>query len=167
MDYSTLSKIDKSCYIGETKFCAGIFLSKKIIARKAYGESLRLEKYPEFEQAYEAFLQKYGAKLHVETIMLNKLYQVRDKNCLTVFYNPEMVGITYTEQYSQNIWAICRSDITEFWYKHNMSYEEAIIFAGERFVRYYSDSRLYINYGLGINKVVSLSDVKKSFCAYD
>lgn len=159
MDFQITSNIDMSCFLVETKFSIGIFLSSDIINRNCHAKKMYVTKYPCYQSAYEEMLRRYGEELLDTTIFPNRLYTVRDKNCYTVFYNSQIVGITYTESFVDSIWGICRKDANEFLYKHSLCYEDAIRFASERFVRYYNNGNFYISSGLGINRIVTLSEV--------
>lgn len=118
--------ISQSCYIGETRYKAGIFLSIKIAEGKPYFKHLKLEAYSDFQTAESEFLRRYREKLSEEIIRLNRLYEVREHPLYSVFYTPFCVGMTHTETAFKNSQVIFRGYTGPVWWKHALDYEEAV-----------------------------------------
>lgn len=113
------------CFIGETKYKAGIFLSIKIAEGKPYYKHLKLEAYSDFQTAESEFLRRYREKLSEEIIRLNRLYEVRERPLYSVFCTPLCVGMTCSEYALENFCIILKGYRGPVWWKHALDYEEA------------------------------------------
>ncbi len=118
-------KVKQTCYIGETKSMAGIFLSRKIAESKKFYEHLSLTEYTDFKAAEEVFLKKYSDVVG-EIIHLNELYQVRDKAMYSVFYTPLCIGITDSYEFEKNLKIILGAYKGPLWVSHYLEYEDAV-----------------------------------------
>ena len=73
-----ITKIIVPCYIGETKFKAGIFLSRQIINRKKYKDSLKITEFSSYDEAKQAFLSYYK-HISEDELRLNCLKRKREQ----------------------------------------------------------------------------------------
>lgn len=151
-----------TCYIGKTKFSAGIFLSHEIARRKAYGKHLKFVEYDNWEKALDAFLSRYKNHLDDEDIIPNKLYSIYPTNAYSVFYSPYYVGITYSKHYNDNLSVIMRNSKDYFYAKHNLTYEDAVSFARGCFSRYWKNPNYYILQDFHLHSPIALTEVKSS-----
>ena len=156
----TAKKIIVPCYIGETKFKAGIFLSRQIVDRKKYAESLRLMKFGSYQEAREAFLKAYG-EITGEDIRLNYLYEVRSREIYSVLSTPYYVGVYETHLRELFYQESCLKHAKNVVSQDCLSYEEAIKTARERFARIWHNSGLYIDQKIPLNSVIKLSEMIK------
>lgn len=114
--------IKAPCFICETKYRAGIFLSKAIAMRKPYADSfICMTEYPDFSEAMKAFLSKYGEIVTRELFRVNELLQVRETNVYIVCYNDNFLCITTREQLSR----VVPLNTSYFYTEENLEYEEA------------------------------------------
>lgn len=157
MDF-TAEGIKVPCYIGKTKFKAGIFLSRQIAGRKKYAEHLKLMKFENYEQAKEAFLQAHG-KVTGENIRLNCLYDVRDKEIYSVFLTPYHVGIFETELKGMFKKLPFPENGQGAVWQDYLTYEQAVKIVREHFSRVWHNSRLYITNGIPLNTVIAVKDI--------
>lgn len=157
MDFAT-ERTKAPCYIGETKFKAGIFLSRQIAGRKKYAEHLKFMKFDSYEQAKEAFLHDFG-NVTGENIRPNRLYDVRDRDIYSVFLTSYHVGIFDTELKGMFKKLPFPQNGQEAVWQDYLTYEEAVKIIREHFVRVWHNSRLYITHSIPLNTVIAVKDV--------
>lgn len=148
------------CFIGTTKYSAGIFLSRKIAARQKYAQHLRLEEFPNFDQASEEFFSRYPQLANVDDFNANRIYKVKEEPFYAVFWTLEHVVITIDDDNYDKLEILLPDDWNSAWSKGHLTYEEAQNFAAIRFARIYRNPALCIRGKLRINVPVSLSTVK-------
>lgn len=88
------------CYIGSTKFMAGIFLSRKIAESKPYADSLELQAYDTYADAERAFFDMYEEWIDKNEFYVNKLFDVRKRNVYAAVCIPEGAGVFEMENMS-------------------------------------------------------------------
>lgn len=115
------------CYIGRTKFMAGIFLSRKIAESKPYADSLELQAYDTYADAERAFFDMYTDWIDKNEFYVNKLYDVRKRNVYAAVCIPEGAGVFEMENMSVLFRATVRRNINIFsdTILDNLTYEEA------------------------------------------
>ena len=155
------TRIRTICYIGETSYKAGIFLSYKIAARKSYFKNLRLEGFESFTEALEEFKTRYDSVIDMETLRVNHLYDVRPSNVYSVFWTPLNVGICYTCAFADATDKLLKNDDNFCFWKHYLTYDEAQKYARERWVKWYKRYEYYIERKIPVNTVVNINEVKK------
>ena len=123
MDNSKI-RTELTCYIGETAYKAGIFLSYRIAERKSYFKNLKLERFTSFNEAEDEFKKRYGEVVDMTIFKLNHLYSVRSQNVYSVFWTPLNVGICYTCAFSDAADMLIPEDDNMRWWKHGLTYDE-------------------------------------------
>ncbi|MDO5424032.1 MAG: hypothetical protein Q4F41_09930 [Eubacteriales bacterium] len=114
------------CYIGETKYKAGIFISLEAAQSKKYFDQLIMEAYPSLEAAKNTFTEKYANVLGGGEIKLNYLYQIREAPQYSVFETSFCVGITHTKGYKDSLKRIFTKPVRSVHWTHGLSYESAV-----------------------------------------
>lgn len=147
------------CYIGKTRYSAGIFLSKEIGRRKPYGKHLEFEEFANYRIAAAEFERRYPETMTTEEFVLNKLFRVKPESLFSVYWTCVDVVITPDYNSNVNIRTILPDDWHIAWAKHYLTYDEAQAFARARFLRYYKDGRLYIPFKMRVNIPVNLGEV--------
>lgn len=117
-----------SCYIGRTKFMAGIFLSRKIAEAKPYASALELTEYATYEEAEQMFFNEYGSWINKKEFYVNKLYDVRKRNIYAAVCIPEGAGVFEMENFTVLYEAATgrRFNICSDWMLDELTYEEAV-----------------------------------------
>ena len=126
-----------ACYIGTTKYSAGIFLSRKIAARTPYSKYLRLEEFEDFGSALSEFFIRYPTLRGCDGFALNKLFRIKEPPLYSVFSTLEHVVITEDKNGFDNIEILLPDDWREAYVKGGLTYEEAQEYARMRFVKIY------------------------------
>lgn len=153
--------INYKCYIMETKFSAGIFLSIEIAKRKKYFEHLKIKEFKNYDSAENEFFKLYGESVKKEEFKVNNLYQVRSKNVYSAFYSEDFVGITYTNNFWSNVVAIVGNYKKRIFALHALEYDNAVQIVRKKFVEQYRKSEFYISGGIPINAVITFEDMLK------
>lgn len=157
---SARKSLEVPCFIGETKFKAGIFLSENIARKKAYFKDLQLFRFPNYLMAKERFMEIYGEFIE-EDFCPNKLYEVRSKKIYSVFSTPYFVGVVETEKSEMIDFTKVTKDVEKIRWQDYLLYENAIKIAKEKFVRIWKNPNLYIHQRIPVNTVILLDDIKK------
>lgn len=147
-------------FIGETKFQAGIFLSRKIAERKIYYPALKIESFETLEEAMATFRSRYGDTVDIGKIKLNVLHQVKDERAYSVFWTKQVVGITETENYSDNFNVLVPDNDQFVWWRHRLTYQNAQHFAASRFCEVWQNPEMYIIEYIRVNRPVRLAEIK-------
>lgn len=161
MDYYEREGI-KSCYIGRTKYSAGIFLSMQVAKRKKYGKYLKFTVYPDFAEAEKAFWSEYSDVIEKQNFRLNQLYPVAEKPLYSVFSTWYHVGMTYGDNCFECADMVLPKNSMEPYWEHNLTYDDAITIVKNHFVKMYKDYRYYIHFPIRLHEVISLNDVKRA-----
>lgn len=154
-------KLRSSCFIGETRFYAGIFLSRKIAMRKPYANSLRLIQFESFAEAVQRFLEMYGEIVNLKELRVNTLYQVRAKDIYSVVYTSYGAGITLTENFAYNVSCMLSESCHTLAAEHGLEYEQAAEAVRTRFVEQYGISLFYINGSIPLNQIITFETMLK------
>ena len=147
-------------FLGTTKFKAGIFLSGKIAERKPYFKALKLESFDSVEEAEAVLRDRYGDAIGDAKIKLNVLHQIRDERAYSVFWTKQVVGITYTNNYSDNFNVLLPDNDQFVWWRHHLTYQDAQHFAASRFCEVWQNPELYIIECIPVNRPVRLAEIK-------
>ena len=142
-----ITKIIVPCYIGETKFKAGIFLSRQIINRKKYKDSLKITEFSSYDEAKQAFLSYYK---HIS----------EDRHIYTVFSTMNAVGIVEEETRTTFLPAILGDIDLSIRFRYDLTYEEAQKVARNIFVRIYKRPEYYIRGNIPLNRAITLQEVQ-------
>ena len=154
--------IKTRCYVAETKYKAGIFLSNKIAEKRPYYKQLSLREFDCFEEAFAFFEKNHTIDVaEDECLRLNHLYSVRDEPFYTVLSTPFAVGITNTKYWQDNVKVLFANAQENVWVKHNLKYEEAQQYAKMRFCKIWKNEKYYVEGKFPLNKIVTLNDLKK------
>lgn len=154
-----ITKIIVPCYIGETKFKAGIFLSRQIINRKKYKDSLKITEFSSYDEAKQAFLSYYK-HISEDELRLNCLYEVRDRHIYTVFSTMNAFGIVEEETRTTFLPAILGDIDLSIRFRYDLTYEEAQKVARNIFVRIYKRPEYYIRGNIPLNRAITLQEVQ-------
>lgn len=147
--------------IGKTRFSAGLFLSKRIANRKLYASHLKFEEFSDFQTAEQTFFKCYPW-LDTGEFKLNKLYPVKERPEYCIYYTREIVLIGEGDT-ADEVAAMCfNASEDDVFIKTLSDYEEAQVYARNRFVRYWKNSDYFIPRNLRIGVPVYLKDIQKS-----
>lgn len=146
--------INAPCFICETKYSAGIFLSKPIAMRKPYADSfVSIIEYPNYMEAENVFFTKYRNVIADRgEFYINELMKVRETAIYTVFYNENFVGITCTN----NLARVLPPEITVVFADDNLEYEEAQELAKRRIAEMTGKCNMILRERIKINQVIYL-----------
>lgn len=152
-------KIKVPCYICETKFMAGVFLSLEIASRKPYGKELYVRRFDSFKEAKETFWKNYEC-VSKEEFRVNCLYEVRARDVYVVFSTKNVVGIVEEEKQAVLLPILLGEDYLAAYLQPNLNFEDAQRIAKSKFVRIYKDEKLYISKNIPINRMVRIQEVQ-------
>lgn len=147
------------CFIGSTKFSAGIFLSRQITERKLYADHVKLEEFKSYYLAETEFKTRYPGLIERDEFRLNKLFRVKEEPFYAIFWTSEKIVMTNEKNMYTNIKILLPDDWQDTWSKSSMTYEQAQDFGRARFMRYYKNYRLYLPFKLRLNIPVDIDDV--------
>ena len=151
-------KIKVPCYICETKFMAGVFLSLEIASRKPYCKGLHVRRFESFREAKETFLENYEC-VSREEFRVNCLHEVRERNIYVVFSTKTMVGIVEAEKQEVLLPILLGKNYLQAYLQPNLTFEEAQKIARNKFVKIYKSCNLYISKPIPLNKPITLWEV--------
>ena len=150
------------CYICTTRTSAGIFLSGKIMDKKIYGRHLRTEVFENFADAEKVFWERYSDQVSKEKFHLNQLYQVKDKKMYSVYSTPYLVGMSYTDNFYDNLNLLLPKDSVIPYTRHNLTYEEATNYVRSHFARWYNNPDYYVDFSIRLHEPIHLFEVQRA-----
>lgn len=144
--------------IGETRFCAGIFLSERIARSKMYGSHLKMERFGNFYEAEAEFFHRYPSLKENPDFRLNKLFEVRENPGFDVYWSRSRILIAQGFSY-QDVWHMDFEEAGDLMLCRNFEdYEDAQCFAGTCFARAWHNSSFLIRRRFKIGVLYHLED---------